>query len=82
MRKIFLTLAFAATAFTAATASSFADDCDNGYASNYNYPTYSNSYRVTQTYSRTTYYDCRTVSYRVWDDYAQSYIYRTREVCN
>ena len=35
MRKIFLTLAFAATTFTAATASSFADDCDNGYASGY-----------------------------------------------
>ncbi|GLS23735.1 hypothetical protein GCM10007874_67560 [Labrys miyagiensis] len=80
MRKMLLTLAFAASALTAATTVSLADDCDYGYSNGYS--SYSNSYRVTQTYSRTTYYDCRTVSYRVWDDYSQTYIYRTREVCN
>lgn len=76
MRKTLLTLAFAVGTLAAATTVSLADDCDYGYSS------YSNAYRVTQTYSRTTYYDCRTVSYRVWDDYSQGYIYRTREVCN
>jgi len=76
MRKTLLTLALAASTLAAATTISLADDCDYGYSN------YSNSYRVTQTYSRTTYYDCRTVSYRVWDDYSQTYVYRTREVCN
>ena len=78
MRKTLLTVAFAVGVLTAATTASLADDCDYGYSNN----SYSNSYSVTQTYSRTTYYDCRTVSYRVWDDYSQTYIYRTREVCN
>jgi hypothetical protein len=79
MRKTLLTLALAASALTAATAVCLADDCDSGYSTGYSS---SGSYRVSQTYSRTTYYDCRTVSYRVWDDYSQTYIYRTREVCN
>lgn len=86
MRKVLLTLAFAASAFAAATVTSRADDCDYGYDNSGYYASgYSagySSYRVAHTYTATTYYDCRTVTYRVWDDYSGTYIVRTRTVCN
>jgi hypothetical protein len=80
MRKVLLTLAFAASALTAATTASRADDCDYGY-NTYN-SGYAASYRVARTYTTTTYSDCRTVTFRVYDDYSGTYVYRSRTVCN
>lgn len=87
MRKAFLTLALAASAFTAATVASRADDCDDGYS---NYSSYDDSgynagystYRAARASVTTTYYACRTVTFRVWDSYTGTYVIGSRTVCN
>jgi len=69
MRKTIIALALAGAALTAGTSASQA-----GYYHNYGY-----NYGYQPTY----YYQpvCHTVTFRVWDDYSYTYVYRTKQVC-
>ena len=76
MRNTIIALALAAAALTAGTSASQAG-YGHGYRS-YGYDNYSYGYQ--QTYYQPHY--CRTVSFRVWDDYACEYVYRTKQICD
>ena len=76
MRNTLLALVLAAGALGVATTASQAGYGHHGYQQSYDYQP---SYDYQQTSS---YYDCRTVSFRVWDEYSCEYVYRTKEVCN
>ena len=75
MRKTLIALALAVTALTAGTSASEAHYRYGGYGYGYGYSNYG--------YHQTYYYQpsCHYVSYRVYDDYACEYVYRTKEVC-
>ena len=74
MRNTIIALALAAAALTAGTSASQA-----GYGHSYGYDNYSYGYQ--QTYYQPSYY-CHTVTFRVYDEYACEYVYRTKQVCN
>ncbi|MDQ0473336.1 hypothetical protein [Labrys wisconsinensis] len=75
MRKTLLALVLAAGALGAATTASEAHYRSYG---GYGYGGYNYGYQ--QTYYQPSY--CRTVSFRVWDDYSCEYVYRTKEICD
>ena len=77
MRKTILALVLAAGALGVATTASEAGYGHHGYGYGYGN---SYDYGYQQTYYQPRY--CRTVSFRVWDDYSCEYVYRTKEICN
>jgi hypothetical protein len=74
MRNTIIALALAAAALTAGTSASQA-----GYGHGYGYG--HRYYQPSYTYYQPTYY-CHTVTFRVYDEYACEYVYRTKQVCN
>jgi hypothetical protein len=76
MRKTLLALVLAAGALGVATTASEAHYRSYGGYGGYSY----GGYGYQQTYYQPHY--CRTVSFRVWDDYACEYVYRTKQICD
>jgi len=72
MRKTLIALALAAAALAGGTSASQA-----GYYHNDGY-NYGYSYQPTYYYQPV----CRTITFRVWDDYSYTYVYRTKQVCH
>jgi hypothetical protein len=80
LRKTLLAATLAVGALVAATTGSQA-----GYGHGYGYGhggyNYGYSYRYQPHYDYSSYYSCRTISFRVWDEYSYQYVYRTKQIC-